>query len=44
MDTDERIAALELKVATHETLILKLVAYAQTTAKGRLLLKMLGLT
>lgn len=42
MDTDERIALLEQKVATYDTLIAKLVAYAQTTAKGRILLKLLG--
>jgi hypothetical protein len=43
MDNDERLALLESKVAAHETLICKLVAYAQTTAKGRLVLKLLGL-
>lgn len=42
MDAEERIALLEQKVAAHESLIMKLVAYAQTTPKGRLMLKLLG--
>lgn len=44
MDTDERIALLEKKVAEHESLVVLLVAYARTTAKGRLMLKLLGLS
>lgn len=44
MDTDERIALLEKKVAQHESLITLLAAYARTTAKGRMVLKLLGLS
>ena len=44
MDTDERIALLEKKVAEHESLVVLLVAYARATAKGRLMLKLLGLS
>ena len=44
MDNDERLALLEKKVAEHESLIVLLVAYARTTAKGRMVLKLLGIS
>lgn len=44
MDNDERIALLEKKVAEHESLIVLLVAYAKTTPKGRMVLKLLGIS
>lgn len=44
METEERIAALERKLADYDALIVKLVRFAQSTPKGRLMLKVLGLT
>lgn len=44
MDNDERLALLEEKVAQHESMIVLLVAYARTTAKGRMVLKLLGIS
>ncbi len=44
MDSDERLALLEKKVAQHESLIVLLVAYARTTPKGRMMLKLLGIS
>lgn len=44
MDNEERIAVLERKVAEHESLIVLLVAYARTSVKGRMMLKLLGLS
>jgi len=44
VDNDERLALLEKKVAEHESLIVLLVAYARTTAKGRMVLKLLGIS
>lgn len=43
MDNEERLAVLEKKVAAYDTLIVQLVAYARTTPKGRLMLRMLGI-
>ena len=43
MDTDERIAALERRLAEYDTLIGRLIAYARLTKGGRLLLKAVGL-
>jgi hypothetical protein len=42
-DTEERLTALERKLAEHEALITKLIAYARLYPAGRLLLKGLGL-
>jgi hypothetical protein len=44
MDTDERIARLEEKAAEYDRIIAWARAYARLTAKGRLLLKALGLS
>ena len=41
---EDRIALLERKVEVYDSLILKLVTFAQTTSKGRLMLKLLGLS
>jgi uncharacterized coiled-coil protein SlyX len=43
MQTDERITALEQRIAEHDALIAKLKAYARRTAAGRGLLKALGI-
>lgn len=43
MDTEDRIAALEARLAAYDTLVARLVRFAQASAKGRLLLKGLGL-
>jgi hypothetical protein len=43
MDTDERIAVLEQRLAAYDTLVGKLIAYARTTTKGKIMLAMLGL-
>lgn len=43
MDTEERISALEERLAAYDTLAGRLIAFARTTARGRLLLKALGL-
>lgn len=43
METDERISALERRIAEYDTLVGRLIAYARSTAKGRLFLKVLGL-
>jgi hypothetical protein len=44
MDTDERIALLEQKLAGHEKLIARLIAYGRLTPRGRQLLKILGIS
>jgi len=44
MTTDERLSLLERKLAEHDRLIAKLVAYAKLTPGGRLLLKALGVS
>jgi hypothetical protein len=43
VDTDERLALLEKKIADHETLVQKLIMLAAMTPKGRLILKTLGI-
>jgi uncharacterized coiled-coil protein SlyX len=43
VDTDERLTALERKLAEHDTLIARLVAFARLTPKGRMILRALGL-
>jgi hypothetical protein len=43
METEERLTALEAKLAAYDTLVGRLIAFARTSAKGRLLLKALGL-
>lgn len=43
MDTEQRLSALERKLAEHEQLIAKLAAYAKLTPTGRTALKLLGL-
>jgi uncharacterized coiled-coil protein SlyX len=43
METEERISALETKLAAYDVVIGRLIAYARTTIKGRLLLRALGL-
>lgn len=42
MDTDERISALEARLAEYDRLISRLIAYARLHPSGRLMLKMLG--
>lgn len=42
MDTDERLSRLESRLAEHESLIQKLIMFAQLTPKGRFILKVLG--
>ncbi len=42
-DTEERLSALERKLAEHEALIAKLAAYARLTPAGRLILRVVGL-
>lgn len=44
METEDRIALLEQRLEAYDSLVLKLVAYAQTTSKGRLMLRLLGLS
>lgn len=44
METEDRLAALEAKLAAYDTLIARLVKFAQSTPKGRLMLKVLGLS
>lgn len=44
MNTEERLSALETKLAEHEKLITKLRAYAVLTPGGRMILKVLGLS
>lgn len=43
METDERLSALEKRLEAYDTLVGRLIAFARTSAKGRLLLKALGL-
>lgn len=43
MDTEERVALLEKRLAEHDRLIQKLVAIAKLTPAGRMLLKAVGL-
>jgi hypothetical protein len=43
MDADERLAALEARLTAYDTLVGRLITFARATAKGRLLLKALGL-
>lgn len=42
MDTDERLSALEQKLADYDALVERLVAFARTTPKGRVVLALLG--
>jgi hypothetical protein len=42
METDERVAALERRLAEYDELVARLKEYARLTAGGRLLLKVLG--
>ena len=44
MDTEERISLIEKKIETYDNLVARLVAYAGTTKKGRLLLAVLGVS
>jgi uncharacterized coiled-coil protein SlyX len=44
MQTDERITALEERLAQYDALIAKLRAYARLTTTGRVLLKALGIS
>lgn len=44
METEERLAFLERKVAEYDRLIAVLTVYAKTTKTGRIVLKMLGVT
>jgi hypothetical protein len=41
--TQERLTALEARIAAYDTLVAKLIAHARTTAKGRFMLMCLGL-
>jgi hypothetical protein len=43
MDTDERLSALEAKLAAHDELIGKLIKFAGLTPGGRYILKSLGI-
>jgi hypothetical protein len=43
VDAEERIALLEQRIEQYDSLVIRLVAYARTTAKGRMMLKLLGL-
>jgi uncharacterized coiled-coil protein SlyX len=42
METEERLSRLEEKLAAHDRLIARLIAFARETKKGRILLAMLG--
>lgn len=44
METDERVAALEAKIAEHDRLIARLIAVAKLTPAGRVVLKAAGLS
>lgn len=43
METEERLRLLEAKLEAYDTLIARLVKFAQSTPKGRIMLKVLGL-
>jgi hypothetical protein len=44
MDTEERVTLLEQKLADHDRLIGKLIAYARLTPSGRMILALLGIS
>lgn len=44
MDTEERVSALERKVAEYDRIIAWLMVYARMTRAGRVFLKGLGLS
>jgi uncharacterized coiled-coil protein SlyX len=44
VDTEQRLSALEARLAAQEALIAKLRAYAALTPTGRAILKILGLS
>jgi len=44
MTAEQRLKMLEMRLALYDTLVDKLMAYARLTAKGRLMLKALGLS